>query len=117
MADLHSNPIVVKVQGGTTRSDRDSLCDTCRFAHVLKGFNSEEEVRCGRLENNPRMRFRVAECTVYENRTAVSLNRMEDTAWILLTKKAGNTIGFVNPEEWKRINPDNDDDSGRRRRR
>ena len=63
-----------------------------------------------------RVRYDVAECTDYENKTAPSLHRMEDAAWILLTKKVGNVIGFVNPEEWKKLNPEDDDD-GRRRRR
>jgi len=113
--ELYSNPIVVKVQNGTTRSNSQSLCRTCRFAHIIKGFNNEHEVRCGRVDPSLRIRYDVAECTEYEHATAPTLGRMEDTAWILMTKKTGNVIGFVNPEEWKKLNPE--DDEGRRRRR
>jgi hypothetical protein len=59
--------ITLKIKNGTL-VEGESLCRTCRSAHIQKGFReSEEAIFCnfGRLRTVP---FKVAECKDYENR-------------------------------------------------
>jgi hypothetical protein len=72
--------------------DGKSLCETCRFAHVMRGY-SHNEVRmiCGawasNFDNNPhynpglnRVPFPVAECSGYMDKSAMSLAEMQGIA-------------------------------------
>jgi len=55
------------------------------------------------IEPNVRVPYTVRECSAYSDRRIPSLYFMEKTAWVLLTKKAGRTIGFVTSEEFRKI--------------
>lgn len=55
------------------------------------------------IEPNARVPYTVRECSAYSDRRIPSLYFMEKTAWVLLTKKAGRTIGFVTSEEFRKI--------------
>lgn len=35
---------LMKIHGGSTRSDRKSLCSNCRFATIVRGQTLDEEV-------------------------------------------------------------------------
>jgi len=55
------------------------------------------------IEPHVRVPYPVRECSEYSDRRIPSLYFMEKTAWVLLTKKAGRTIGFVTSEEFRKI--------------
>jgi len=94
------------VQNGTPLMG-DWLCRTCSFAQIQKGYaESEELIHCTyRSWGSPprRVPFKIRECSAYADRRRSDLERMEKTAWILVTKQAGRSIGFVTAKEFKRI--------------
>jgi hypothetical protein len=95
--------VTIKVKGGTPE-EGVSLCVSCSWGVVRKGYRaSEEEVFCRMIEPNTRVPYTVQECSAYSDRRIPSLYFMEKTAWVLLTKKAGRTIGFVTSEEFRKI--------------
>ncbi len=95
--------VTIKVKGGTPE-EGVSLCVSCSWGVVRKGYRaSEEEVFCRMIEPNTRVPYTVQECSGYSDRRIPSLYFMEKTAWVLLTKKAGRTIGFVTSEEFRKI--------------
>jgi hypothetical protein len=84
-----------------TRSDAVHLCQSCRNGTVIKGAaESQEIVHCAVLRG--RVRMRVAECSSHYDRTKPDLNDMADTAWVLVTKRAGREIGFIRAAEFRR---------------
>jgi len=98
--------ITIKVKGGT-REGTESLCRTCRWAHIVKSFSaSQEEIRCRGLRNHPTVPFPVSECSSYDDKRVPSRWDMENIAWILLTKKAGRTIGFVTAKQFRQMEGD-----------
>lgn len=88
--------ITMKIKNGTL-VEGESLCRTCRSAHIQKGFReSEEAIFCnfGRLRAVP---FKVAECTDYENRTVPYRWELEQMALLInvdpTRKRAGFKVG------------------------
>jgi len=94
------------VQNGTPLTG-DWLCRTCSFAQIQKGYaESEELILCTyqAWSGGPRpIPFKIRECSVYADRRRADLDGMEKTAWILLTKQAGRSVGFVTAREFKKI--------------
>jgi len=87
--------VTIKVKDGTPQG-AETLCTTCRWAHIVKGFRaSEKEILCRYLTDDRPVRFSVSQCNSYDDRRIPGKRDMEQIAWILLTKKAGRTIGFV----------------------
>jgi len=85
----------IKIKGGTM-VEGESLCKTCRSAHIQKGFReSEEAVFCtfGRLRA---VRFKVAECTDYESRLVPYRWELEKMALLINVEPARKRSGFVN---------------------
>ena len=101
--DIHSLPIVIKVQDGTVRSDTKTLCLSCIHGHVIRGRNNEQKIVCGRMMENGLLNFPVVECNMYQDKSKPSLHDMEDIAWMLVTKKSSHAIGFVDPIEFNKI--------------
>jgi hypothetical protein len=98
--------VTIKVKGGTPEGAQ-SLCVTCRWAHIVKGFGvSQEKIRCCWLAYNPPVPFPVSQCSSYDDKRIPSKRDMEQIAWILMTKKAGRTIGFVTAKEFRQIEGD-----------
>lgn len=90
----------IKVRGGTARESDPSLCLSCRFAKVVQGQRSRDEiVECGQLE--VRVTFKVTSCSEYVNHQHPSLWHMEDIAWILRTDAKRGQIGFVRSKDLK----------------
>lgn len=96
--------ITLKIKNGTL-VEGESLCRTCRSAHIQKGFReSEEAIFCNfaRFRSVP---FKVAECTDYENRTVPYRWELEQMALLInverVRKQAGFTpgTGFAAPAE------------------
>ena len=95
--------VTIKVNGGTPEN-RGTLCSTCRAARIVKGYRAEEmEIFCGASYPERRVRFLVAECSAYDDTRIVSRNDMEKIAWILVTKSAGRSIGFVTAEQFREM--------------
>jgi len=98
--------VTIKVKGGTPEGAQ-SLCVTCRWAHIVNGFGaSQEKIRCCWLAHRPPVPFPVSQCSSYDDKRIPSKRDMEMIAWILMTKKAGRTIGFVTAKEFRQIEGD-----------
>lgn len=87
----------IKVRGGTVDHGQASLCETCRWATIVRGRKlGDEIVECDRLSfENPRVTFPVVSCSAYGDRRQASLKQMEDIAWILRSDPHRNQVGFV----------------------
>jgi hypothetical protein len=95
--------VSIKVKGGTPVSGT-SLCYSCEWSHVTKGYrDSEEIVRCRRVYPHFLVAFPVRECTGYSDRTMGSKEDMEKIAWILLSDRTHRKAGFVRTEEFRRL--------------
>jgi hypothetical protein len=87
----------IKVRGGTADHGQRSLCETCRWATVMRGKKlGDEIVECSQLSyENQRVPFAVAECSRFSDRNQPGLREMEEIAWILRSDPHRNQIGFV----------------------
>jgi hypothetical protein len=87
----------VKIRGGTVMHGDAPLCQTCRYATIVKGPTlSDEIIECASLTNGlGRIAFPVTYCTAYSDRRQASIREMEDIAWILRSDPKRNQIGFV----------------------
>ena len=93
----------LKVQNGTPVGN-ESMCGTCRYARIVKGFSeSEEIVFCELAYQSFLLPFRVRECSEYDDKRLPRRYDMEKIAYILLSKTAGRDIGFVTPDEFKKV--------------
>ena len=67
----------------------------------MKGAaESSEYIHCRSIDRP--VKFRVAECNSYDNKAEVNLQTMRDTAWILVTRRAGKDIGFLSASTFRR---------------
>ena len=76
-------------------SDEESLCRSCYWTHIQKGFReSEEAVFCcfSRFRAVP---FKVADCTDFSNKNVPTREQMEKIALIIPTKPARRSWGFA----------------------
>ena len=95
--------VTIKIKGGTPAGTQ-TVCTTCRWAHIVKGFSaSQERIRCRWLSYDPVVPFLVSECSSYDDKRIPSVRDMEQIAWILLTKKTGRHIGFVTAKQFHEI--------------
>ena len=87
----------IKIRGGTVDHGQRSLCETCRWATVIRGAKlGDEIVECNQLSyRNQRVPFPVTSCSGYSDRRQPSLRDMEQTAWILRSDPHRNQMGFV----------------------
>jgi hypothetical protein len=86
--------ITLKIRNGTL-VEGEPLCRTCRWVHMQKGFReSEEAIFCdyGVLR---RVRFKVAECTEYIDRTVPTRSEMEKMALLIHIEPARQRVGFT----------------------
>jgi hypothetical protein len=95
--------VTIKIKGGTPQGS-GTLCQTCSYGHLIKGFRAtEEEVFCRYFYLEREIRFPVSECTFYEDRRLASKKEMEDIAWILRTDMPRRRVGFISPEQLREI--------------
>lgn len=75
-----------KVIGGTPRQHGKSLCDSCRWAFIKKGFREKDaEIICGGGGEGARhvVNFPVAECNEYDKKGAMTKSELEAIALII----------------------------------
>jgi hypothetical protein len=75
-------------------TDGESLCRTCCWAHVQKGFRESEEVAYCAWGPLRKVAFRVRDCTDYLNRTIPTRAEMERIALIIPVEPARKKVGF-----------------------
>jgi len=93
-----------KIKSGT-RSAAHPLCNTCRWAVVIKGAaESQELIRCGAIDQM--IPFPVVECSDYANKNDAELRDMRQIAWVVDTNR--RRVGFMSPEKWRKQNPSSD---------
>ena len=98
--------VTIKIKDGTPQGT-ETLSVTCRWAHIVKGFSaSQEQIRCRWLSYHPFVPFPVSQRSSYDDKRLPSKCDMEKIAWVLLTKKAGRTIGFVTAKQFRQIGGD-----------
>ena len=85
--------ITLKIKNGTL-VEGESLCRTCRNAHIQKGFReSEEAIFCTWGSFRP-VRFKVADCTDYSNRLVPYRWELEKMALLINLDPARKPVGF-----------------------
>jgi hypothetical protein len=87
----------VKIRGGTVMHGDAPLCQTCRYATIVKGPTlGDEIIECASLTyGRGRITFPVTYCTAYSDRRQASIREMEEIAWILRSDPKRKEIGFV----------------------
>ena len=75
----------------------ESLCNSCYWAHIQRGFaESEEVILCAFLRQAHAVPFKVSYCTDYNDKRVPSKADMEEIAWIIRTKDVNRQVGFSN---------------------
>lgn len=87
--------ISITVRNGTAVG-QESLCRTCRHAHIQLGYSeSEEEIRCGYFYDQPRLvPFAVNQCSDYLSKLVPTLYEMQKMAFIIDVRKGNPRAGF-----------------------
>jgi len=84
-----------KVYGGTSVG-QDSRCDSCVYSRIIRGYSQSEKITlCDRMFEPIRIPFPVRECTDYLDKRLPCVEDLEEIAWLLRSKSAGHTAGFV----------------------
>jgi hypothetical protein len=90
---------VIRIRSGTHQGS-ESLCNSCYWAHIQRGFaESEEVVLCAFLTPARTVRFKVSQCTDYSDKRVPSKRDMEEIAWIIRTKDINRPMGFASDTE------------------
>lgn len=91
--------MTVTIRSGKPQTS-ESLCNSCYWAHIQRGFaESEEIILCAFLRPARLVPFKVSQCTDYEDKRIPSKRDMEDIAWIIRTKDVNRQVGFSNHRE------------------
>lgn len=78
----------------------ESLCNSCYWAHIQRGFaESEEIILCAFLRPARLVPFKVSHCTDYNDKRVPSKSDMEEIAWIIRTKDVNRPVGFTKAAE------------------
>lgn len=93
--------MTVIIRGGKPQTS-ESLCNSCYWAHIQRGFaESEEVILCAFLRPARLVPFKVSQCTDYEDKRIPSKRDMEDIAWIIRTKDVNRQVGFSNDADYE----------------
>lgn len=95
----NTEPMTVIIRNGKPQVS-DSLCNTCYWAHIQRGFaESEEVILCAFLRQPHAVPFKVSYCTDYNDKRVPSKADMEEIAWIIRTKSVNRQVGFASETE------------------
>lgn len=99
----------VYVKNGTPVT-APSLCESCRFAHILRGFcDSEVIVYCDYLYPSLLVPFKVRECTNHLDKNRPTWKQMEDLAIEIRPSVSMKPIGFQTPADTQNEDVTDDD--------
>jgi len=100
------------VYGGTPVGT-GSKCDSCIHARVIRGYaESERIVLCDWSWREPmRITFKVRECSNYADKRLPDVEEMKEVAWMLVSKSAGKTAGFISAADFKKLEDETEDSS------
>ena len=85
------------IRKASARSE-ESLCETCRCAHIRQGFReSEQVIFCNLGEQMRPVLFKVAECTDYANRSVPYRYELEQMALLINVPRTRKKTGFRAP--------------------
>jgi len=77
-------------------TDGESLCKSCMWVHIQRGFReSEEAIFCGHAYPTRAVKFAVRECTDYSSRITPTRKEMEEIALIIPVERLRKPAGFV----------------------
>ena len=80
----------------------ESLCNTCYWVHIRRGFaESEEVILCAFLRQSHAVPFKVSYCTNYNDKRVPGKADMEEIPWIIRTKDVNLQVGLANDAEPK----------------
>lgn len=88
--------IDTKMRAASTAIE-ESLCRTCRCAHIRRGFRESEEAIFCNFDGQLRpVAFKVAECSDYANRNVPNRYELEQMALLIDVPRARKKAGFSN---------------------
>lgn len=70
----------------------NTLCSTCKYAHIRKSRNNDVVIKCWRFDE--RIKREVVDCTDYDHKNTPYIQDMVQIAWVINLDKPGK-IGFV----------------------
>jgi hypothetical protein len=89
---------VIRIRNGKPQLT-ESLCNSCYWSHIQRGFaESEEVILCAFLRPARLVPFKVSQCTDYNDKRIPSKTDMEEIAWIIRTKDVNRQVGFAKDE-------------------
>jgi hypothetical protein len=83
----------IKIKGGLP-PEGESLCKTCRWVHMQRGFRESEEAIFCNFANLRAVRFKVAECSDFESRMIPQRWELEKVALLINVPEARKPTGF-----------------------
>src|SRR5215470_73763 len=97
---------------GGTKVGTESLCDSCVYARIIRGYAESERIAiCDRLFEPMRIPFKVSECSDYSDKRLPAVEDMEKIAWMMVTNKPGRPVGFVSAAEFQALRNDDENQS------
>ncbi len=97
-AAVRKNCMSIVIRNGRAQVS-ESLCNSCYWAHIQRGFaESEEIIFCAFLRPTRVVPFKVSQCTDYADKRIPSKSEMEEIAWIIRTKDVNRQVGFAKRE-------------------
>jgi hypothetical protein len=89
----------VVIRNGTPQVS-ESLCNSCYWSHIQRGFaESEELILCAFLRPARLVPFKVSQCTDYNDKRVPIKSEMEEIAWIIRSKSVNRQAGFAQESE------------------
>jgi len=83
----------IKIRGGLP-PEGESLCKTCRWVHMQRGFRESEEAIFCNFANLRSVTFKVAECSDFENRSMPQQWELEQMALLINVPQVRKPTGF-----------------------
>jgi len=93
----------IKIYGRPSVEGGETLCDTCRMAHIVRGRRADDElVICQAAPmQSVRITFRVTTCSEYIDGREPSYAELVEKAWILTPASHRRPAGFVRAADLK----------------
>lgn len=76
------------------QADRKTLCESCDAGIVTEAADNVVRAWCGQRGTPIRVPNMIEKCSSYKQKGEPSLYDLKEIAWMLITDKKGNKIGF-----------------------